>query len=531
VATSGIPSSRFWLPLSIGVLAVFSGLLLLRLGHYPFWCDEADTALYARGVARTGDTYAVLGHNIYAFRDGACLVNLRERYEPPAPFYFAAPFVGRDGTGAFWPRFPFAVCGLLSVAFILYWLQRDKATPLLSVLVSLGLLLNVSLVLYFRQCRYYGLAALLSILMAYCYVHWGGRRRMLVGFSALGILLLLTHYLAYAGLMLGVAIDYAIFARRERRLTLRDWAVVLMPQIIASVIVILIWNPLDKNVVEAVPDQPWLTDRLILLWRNLRDVNACEYGVGLLLLAAPLLYFIDRNPWLLRGAVAIVSYAVAVSLFSPQPVALTMGADIRYLSALIPLCIFVGCLAIRTLSGGKWWIAIPLALVAFGTNVLNQPWSPADWRSTSWQWVAELLTARATATQRTIDWINDNVQSGQSILVQPDALRYPLMYHAPQAVYAWQLMPPPQGQFKDLPPIHFAGLEPPDFIIEFGRRDEVRQVIDAYQKQVQITYTQVGAINVQWDDQIRPEIFGRRFEPVVDFDPAQEGVYIWRRME
>ena len=165
----------------------------------------------------------MLDHNIYAWRGGTSLIDLRGRYAPPAPFYLAAPFVGRSGTGAFWPRFPFAVCGLLSIALIVYWLWRDAASRIMWAVMSLGVVTNVSLMLYFRQARYYGLASLLSLAAAYCYLHWMRRRRMLLLFSVLAILLMVTQYLPYAGLMISVAVDYIVFGRHSRRLTARNW--------------------------------------------------------------------------------------------------------------------------------------------------------------------------------------------------------------------------------------------------------------------------------------------------------------------
>ena len=41
------------------------------------------------------------------------------------------------------------------------------------------------------------------------------------------------------------------------------------------------------------------------------------------------------------------------------------------------------------------------------------------------------------------------------------------MYHAPKALYAWQLTNP-QGQFKGLPSIHFKHKDFPEYIIAFG---------------------------------------------------------------
>src|SRR3954451_15077975 len=57
-----------------------AALLFSRLGGYALWEDEAVTALHALGVWRTGDTTAVIGHNVVGYRAGSTLVGLRERY-------------------------------------------------------------------------------------------------------------------------------------------------------------------------------------------------------------------------------------------------------------------------------------------------------------------------------------------------------------------------------------------------------------------------------------------------------------------
>ena len=505
-------------------------LLFFRLGHYPLWCDEADTALYARGVVRSGDTSAMLDHNLYAIRNGTSLVELRGRYQPPAPFYLAAPFVGREGTGSFWPRAPFAICGVISVGLMLFWMRRDGASALLWVVLSAGIVCNVSLMLYFRQCRYYALATLLSLVAAYCYLHWDGRRRMLALFSVVAVLLLLTHYLAYAGLFVAVAVDYWLFQRTRRALSWREWALILVPQIVLGAIVVSIWNPVDKGVNPVANGGNGMSDRLKLVGWSLREINACEFGVGLLMLFSPAVYFIEKNRWLLRAWLAVLSYTLIVSILSPQPVALTRIADIRYLSALIPVCIFLTGLSIVVASRHRWSVALPLAAVAFGTTVFHYPLDWRSWRSTTYEWLTELASARPMSTQMAIDWANRYVRPGESIWVSPDHMAYPLMYHAPHALYAWQLGPPRRKQFEALPPIHFVGATPPDYILSFARRAPVENVIAAYAK-MGVSYTPAAALDVHWDDAIRPELPWRAFRPVVGYDRALEGVYFWRRAE
>ena len=293
--------------------------------------------------------------------------------------------------------------------------------------------------------------------------------------------------------------------------------------------IVSIWNPLNKELIPPTPGRSWLADKLTLLWWNFRDMNRCEFGVPLLMLIAPPLYLLEKNPWLLRASLAILTYTLIVTILSPQPVGGTSIADVRYLEALIPVCIFLTSLVIVTLSRHKWPLALPLALLAFGTNVLNQPWNPGQWRSSICQWAEELKTARSTAMQQAIEWVDHHVAPGQSIWVWPDFMTYPLMYHAPQAVYAWQLPMPPAGEFKNLPSIHFIGLEAPDYILAFGRRRQVGEALGFLKKRYQADYKLVDVLDVFWDDLTRPELIWRSFKPKEDYNRDVEAVYILRR--
>ncbi len=46
-------------------------------------------------------------------------------------------------------------------------------------------------------------------------------------------------------------------------------------------------------------------------------------------------------------------------------------------------------------------------------------------------------------------WINANVPSGCSVFVGPSHMVYPLMFHAPRAIYAWQFTAPPRLSSRD----------------------------------------------------------------------------------
>jgi 4-amino-4-deoxy-L-arabinose transferase-like glycosyltransferase len=161
-------AGRWQILLYAATLLIAAIFLFARLGHYALWDDEAQTALIGEGVWQTGDTSALVGHNIVAYGAGVELRNLKMRYLPPLQYYLVAPFVG------LWPgqllaaRLPFAICGFGAVLILLEWVRRDAAALTFAIFV-VALVGNVSLWLFCRQCRYYSVAILCSVALAYLY--------------------------------------------------------------------------------------------------------------------------------------------------------------------------------------------------------------------------------------------------------------------------------------------------------------------------------------------------------------------------
>jgi len=510
-------------------LVAAAALIFTGLGRYAFWNDEAYTALLAKSVWRTGDTCAVLGHNILAFQGGAALEGLRHRFDPPLAYYLAAPSLGLLGDSALAGRLPFALCGLAAVALMLRWAWRVGADTPSWLLLAAAVLGNVSLVLYSRQCRYYALALLCTTALAYLYVHWDGRPRGLAAMALVSLCLLATNYINYAAFYACAAADYLVWGRKRRPLSWRGLLVLFAPQVIIGAAVVYVWNPLGKAVVPFAGGS-WLADRATLLWWNVRDLVRCEYGVGLFLLAAPVVARVARMRWLMRGSVALAVYIAAVSLLSPQPVVATDVADVRYLVPLIPLCIAIGVLVVRAIGRPSWWAAAALAAAGFGTNLLGgAPLWGEPVRSTLCEYVGELARPRETAYGAAAAWVNEHVAEGQSVWVLPEYAISPLMFHAPKAVYAWQLGAAAAERFRGLADIHFKGRVPPDFIIAFGPVVvPLRRTLDAWRGKGW-RYEPAAALPVYWRDDTRPELVWHAFRPVTDFDPEREGVHIFRR--
>lgn len=235
---------------------------------------------------------------------------------------------------------------------------------------------------------------------------------------------------------------------------------------------------------------------------------------------------------LVRGLVALLVYILAVTLLSPQAVSVTDCADVRYLVPLIPLCIALGVLAIKTFST-RPVVAVPIALVAFGTNLFQfSPYMGEPVRSAVVEYVGELAQPRETAYGIAAAWINANVREGESIWVVPESAVSPLIFHAPKAVYAWQLRWPPEAQFRGLPDIHFMEREPPDYVLAFGAvSTPLEAMLGAGSR-----YGRVAALDAYWrdgpaGDGTRPELFWHAFRPARRLGPETDGIHIFRRRE
>ncbi|MDW8310477.1 MAG: hypothetical protein RMK20_13975, partial [Verrucomicrobiales bacterium] len=482
----------------------------------------------AKGILRTGDTTAIVDHNVVAYRGGVDLRNLHDRRIPPLPAYLTALFLAIGGEATWWLRLPFAICGLLCVALMARWLWRAQADRLTWALMSLAIVGNVAFILYGRQCRYYAPAILATIGIVYLYLHWNGRRRGLVGVALLSVVLLACNYLNFVVLYICLAVDYWFWGRHRRPLRPADWLTLLLPQMVAGGVIVGIWNPLQTENAGALLTTP-LSKRLELIGWNFRDLNEGELGVGSLLLLAPLLYWWRGNVWLLRGWVALLVYVVTTGLLSPQVLdGSAQFADVRYLAPVIPLCMVLGVLGIRELTRNAQWAALPLGVVAFGSNLLNGgPLLPDGARSTMVLFVRELLDPPSDPFTVTARWLREHAPDRATVWVLPNESTYPLMFHAPHLVYAWQLEPVRARQFRSLGPIHFQRVVPPDFIVAFGPFvRQMQQVLGSWE--VPARYERVARIDHYWRDGHRPELFWRTFKPVVRFDPEREAIYVYQ---
>jgi hypothetical protein len=394
---------------------------------------------------------------------------------------------------------------------------------------------NVSLSLFLVNCRYYALAfgSTLGLVLAYTFPFKPWVKVSLISFC--GIVLAGSNYLNYAALFGALVLDQILRNQLRLKLSKGQWTTILVSQGLVVLFLGIYFNPLGRHVVTS-EDGGRFAEKLMLLWWNVRDFDSAQFAsLPILISAGVWSYFCHQRrtrSFLWRGLLAMAVYIFIITILSPQPVSQTSFADIRYLVPLIPLALFVEALFLASILNGKNKTLLVFAVLVSGTNLFQlQFFRTMEFRSFFLDRIGEIIRPPAEPYSEASSWISSHVAPRKSVWVVPDFMTYPLMFHAPQAVYAWQLRPEQKNeeQFKNLPDIHFQGIVPPDYIVAFGPSVvQIRQLLAQWYIEG-VRYQEVNRLITFWKDLYRPELFWRSFRPIENFDPNTEAIYIFKR--
>ena len=192
-----------------GLFLLISGIMLFtKLGNYALWDDETMVTLAARGIIETGDTTAVHGKNVVAFREGFVLRGLADRSTPPLSSYVGAASIRFFGASPFAARIPFAIMGFCLMMLAVFVLLRSKVSIPALIVCFTAILGHASLMLFLRQCRYYAPVILVSTAIILVYLQWKKNRVQLVGVSILFVLL---FYILFIFIFIIIALLFFFF--------------------------------------------------------------------------------------------------------------------------------------------------------------------------------------------------------------------------------------------------------------------------------------------------------------------------------
>ncbi len=511
------------------ILAV---LIFGRLGHYALWDDEAIDAFSGTSILTTGDTKAIVDENLMGYRSGLLLNKLRVEGEPPFTAYASAASMALFGKSAFAARFPMALLGFGTVLLLLWWTWKLRLSFLSVLVVSMALIGCTALQLYSRQCHYYAPSIFFFTAITYLYLSWNGRRSMLLLMGLCSALLMSANYTYLVVLYGCLCLDYVFCQRRIQSFGVTDLAILFLPQLIVGLGLLFWWNPFHTHMGERLAHDS-IVERLQLFLWHFRDLNRCEFYSPALMVLAVFYAVIRRDVLLGRLLLWLLAFTVGMTLLSTQSVKETSASDIRYFAPILPLVLAIEISAILVFARNRALLAVSLAVIAFGTNIFNGgSLVCGNFRSTVTDFSRELLTPPQEPYSPVAQWIRSNVPNGESVWVLPDYMAYPLMFHAPNALYAWQLRPDQKNekQFNRLPDIHFQGIVSPDYIVVFGPTViQIRAMLEKW-NWMGVHYEEIYRINSFWKDLYRPELFWRTFKPVTGFDPETQGIYIYKKI-
>ena len=199
------------------ILAFAAVLIFANLGTRFLWDDEAETALLARNVLRSGLPLGWDGRDLISQE---CGIELDENYIARRhgwfPIYLVAASFKLLGADTMPARLPSAVLGWLSVlsTYVLARrIFRDQRTALLSAAL---LTVSVPFLLYVRQSRYYAAAIFATIWAVFFFLGaLEGRRFAWVGL-ALSLVLMFHSLIPMAvGAVLAFTVVCALDRRRQ----------------------------------------------------------------------------------------------------------------------------------------------------------------------------------------------------------------------------------------------------------------------------------------------------------------------------
>jgi hypothetical protein len=290
----------------------------------------------------------------------------------------------------------------------------------------------------------------------------------------------------------------------------------------------MVWNPIGTDYAGYWKENSMI-ERVILMFWNIRDLNAAEFWVGGVMLAGLVWAFIRGDRLLRRLFVVAGVYVAVVSVFSTQSVMMTTMADVRYLLPLIPLGWWMSVIVLGGLL--KRWpvFALGAALVVHGSTFFHGGmFQPSGIRSTIAWYLMELREPIEEPYTPVAKWLREDVASGKTVVVFPAYMTYPLMYHASHVIYGWQLSAQNRRKYAHLPKIHFQMGEMPDYFVLYGAAG--LSLLPALEKipSEQGRYVLEKKFRVFGRDLYRPEIPLRSFFSVRNFSEDRDGIHVFK---
>lgn len=385
-ASFSVVKFRFHWPISF--VAVLAGIFIFtNLGSDYLWEDEGDTAAFAVNILKFGVPRAWDGVTFLDSDGGAPLNNdLVLISHPWLHYYLTAASFAVFGQSNWAARLPFAAAGWLTI-LITYLCAYDLTKDRWAAFCSATLLTaSVQFLLYCRQCRYYPLSMLLSVLLVWIFFNMRSIRSALF-FAIVGILLFHSHPfgIVFVGALGLVGFAYPLDPDQRRFLCWAGFVIALF---------ILPWIAFVRSgyAVHSIPvsSTAQFGGRLIQYAIECTSVTPL---IGIVILSSIVALsgklrarrvgasHGQQEPlrdnrqlgFLLITIVTLVGYAIAMAITESSDDIWRMG--IRYTTTVMPLAAISAGMLIVNVGNGRIAIWLPLLFVFVFTKLAQlTPW-------------------------------------------------------------------------------------------------------------------------------------------------------------
>jgi 4-amino-4-deoxy-L-arabinose transferase-like glycosyltransferase len=367
----------------IGLTLVLSGLSKDYL-----WADEGDTAVFAENIIRSGVPKAWDGITFVDSDKGARLNrDLVMVTSPWLQYYATAVSFFVFGKSTFSARLPFAIAGWLTILFAYRLALQTTASRWAAFCAAAILVGSVQFLLYCRQCRYYALSMLLTLLLVSIFLKMKSARHCAL-FAVTAVLLFHAHPISAAPLAaLGVlTIVYRPFSIQRR------WFWIAAPAIVALTLPwVFLGGSGYAESMGNVQSVPQFIGRCVQYLIECASVTPLV-GVAVIALLCGLHGYRDKNSNALPTSLApelsadnqsniLVVFTFVALLLYALTVAATQPADslwrigIRYTTPMFPLVAISAGILIARISRGRTIPILALtAIVIFTKFAQLTPW-------------------------------------------------------------------------------------------------------------------------------------------------------------
>ena len=523
------------------IIAFLAMMTCLDLNKYYLWSDEAGTADFAMNLLKTGHLFGWDGRNILAYDGGDNLDRNLDNHEfSPLHSYVAALGIGLFGQTTWAARLPFWILGLFAVYAVRGVTEKFFEETLHPNFPPLILATSIAYQLYLPQCRYYALVLFFTVTLLYSTSLIEQRSSQIWGFL-LGALS--SAGLVYSNPLAGASMIAAIaFLVIHSRFRTKDHCIFVgvMGAIVGWVILHYI---LGKDVLETLSmkrSEPQDFQHFITLMRlQFKDMGTHEY-VPFYLFPFTLLPFLSRrlsHLRLLSGmsltmAVMLVVVLVVIALISPQHLAGTEVAEMRYALPIIILGSFITASSLTVIADGLGRLAglmmfcgLIFSHIFYGSFTLAN-WAPTD--CSFCKRLVELSTSHPSGGESYLSALA-SVPPNSLVEIVPDLVSTIAIYYRPDLLYVSlldkkkELSPELK---KILPSYVYKNENIADYlVIPLGENELAQDLV--YKNQ---HYNFEGFTPYFWMEWTRPEISRRVFQVPSSWDKTR-GVALFKRKD